>query len=61
MTKYLTSQQVAELYGVDRSRISRLAKARGIKPTVIGTSHLWSEAQARRLKPGTRGRPKASR
>lgn len=63
--KLLTTEEVAALHGVSRSRIYRLAKARGVRAVEVAKpdgrgrpSRLWTQQQALRLKPGERGRPR---
>ncbi len=54
---WLTTKQIAERYGVTSRRILSLAKSREIKGNKIGRMRVWTEDEARRLKPRQRGNP----
>lgn len=56
----LSTQDIAARYAVTPRRILAIAAARGLKPArTVGRSHLWSPAQAERLRPGPIGRPQS--
>lgn len=55
-TMHMTTQEVAQKYGVTPRRIRAIAQTRGIKPAAtIHGGHMWSKAQVLRLKPRKRG------
>ncbi len=57
--RYLQTADIAKMHGTSPRVVQRLAQTRGVAPAmVVGKSYLWTPAQARKLKPGPRGRPK---
>lgn len=57
---YMDSKTAAAVYGFSLCRLNQIAKERGVKPTTLGGSHLWTSAQVKELKPKVNGRPKGS-
>lgn len=54
----LTTQEVADRYGTSAAVIRQIARRELIKPTrMIGTAALWTEDQARQLKPRVMATP----
>lgn len=54
-----TTRQLAAKFGCTLRAVQARAMARGIKPTMtVGGAFLWSDEQARLLRPGPTGRPK---
>ena len=54
----LPTRLVADMLEVSLGRVSQLAAARGIKPTVIAGRHFWTQQQVSQLRPGKTGRPR---
>ena len=59
---YLQTSAVAAMHETSVRVVQRLAQTRGVVPAlVVGKAFLWTPAQARKLKPGPRGRPKKAK
>ncbi len=59
---FYTAAQAAHLLGISRSRLSQIAKARGIRPArTIGNVYQYAPAQVRLLTPASPGAPKGNR
>lgn len=61
MPKLLPTRLVADILEVSFSRVSQLAKARNITPTVIAGRRLWTEQQVSDLRPKKNGRPRKAK
>lgn len=54
----LPTRLVADMLEVSVGRVSQLAVARGIAPTMIAGRRFWTQAQVAQLRPGKTGRPR---
>lgn len=57
---YSTSE-VADMYRVSSRRMTQIARDRGIKPRLLGSTFMWTTKQVLLARPGRPGRPRKGR